>query len=414
MRGSWIVSIASCLLSLAGASGQYGAAWIVATDFTGDGVGDLIVGDPGAAGGVGRLYVFHGVESGNPLPPPTEADQVVSLSAQSLRACGYRLAQACDLDIDGVPELMVGAKMLRDGQLVDRILVVNPRSFTVLQDLQMDANTVDPWDGIDGDCEFHNGLNNAFENAGVHGGDDGSLGSSYDSSSSGDGVIQFGLIADALFSWNPLTYLYNAGMTVDISLTASSKANALYPIDRENMPPSEIKALEGKRNAARHAFWQGMLTYYLGYDIAEDIGDAHEANSTNELDSWIDQYNNQVARDIAWQCWNVDRCTLEELIRRLLEAMEDGRFITSPCDPRVPPGLRNDPSRNGGVQITCAGYGGPVALGDVNSDGSTDNSDWFRLLSEFDTTNPVADLDQSGIVDAPDAAILADLLENDP
>jgi len=404
-----MVSFVLGLASLATASDQYGAAWIVAADFTGDGVGDLIVGDPGDADGVGRLYVFHGIESGNPLPPPTEADQVVSLSAQSLRACGYRLAQGCDLTLDGVPELWVGGKILRDnGQLDNRVLLVDPTRFEVLQDIQLAQDTPDFWDDLGDGCDFRDEIVAAFDDNGIGGGGGDSSGDPFDSSSSGDGVISFAAIALSLFSFNPWEYGSNVGKAIASTETARSGAKSLYPID-DTMSEAQKKEAQWKRNGARHALWQGLLTFHLNADLAGFIGDCHEAESDNELDTWIDQYNNQVARDIAIQCLN-EVCTLEELIRHLLEGLEDGRFILSPCDPRVPAELRQDPSRSGGILIICSGYGGPVALGDVNSDGSTNVSDWYRLTNEIGSDHPVADLDHSGIVDPLDAAVLADIL----
>jgi uncharacterized protein RhaS with RHS repeats len=57
---------------------------------------------------------------------------------------------------------------------------------------------------------------------------------------------------------------------------------------------------EYKDNGARHAIWMFRLTLYFGSPIAKKIGDAHEASLGNlPWDTWIDQYNNGKARDLA-------------------------------------------------------------------------------------------------------------------
>jgi len=49
-------------------SARYGEALLIADDFTGDGVPDLIVSDPDAADGKGLLFIFHGPVTIDPLP----------------------------------------------------------------------------------------------------------------------------------------------------------------------------------------------------------------------------------------------------------------------------------------------------------------------------------------------------------
>jgi hypothetical protein len=89
------------------------------------------------------------------------------------------------------------------------------------------------------------------------------------------------------------------------------------------------------RNAARHGVWQARLAFQYGAAAAENIGNAHEEGSPNALDSWIDQHNNGVAREIG-----VNAGSLEEIPALIQAAMDDGRLITDPADPRVPEELR--------------------------------------------------------------------------
>jgi RHS repeat-associated protein len=90
----------------------------------------------------------------------------------------------------------------------------------------------------------------------------------------------------------------------------------------------------GWSNAARHAYWQAMLTCHYGADTAKSIGDAHEVGQNHNLDSRIDQYNNCVARRIAEQYGN-DCDAAKQAIER---ALENGEFITNTNDPRIPGG----------------------------------------------------------------------------
>ena len=111
-------------------------------------------------------------------------------------------------------------------------------------------------------------------------------------------------------------------------------------------------SLGWQRNAARHAFWQSTLTAAFGIRKAKIIGDAHECGAVDSLDSWIDQYNNEKARAIGLEELKAERYSaqyenrdmsynnVESRIRnRLKWELSHGTFITSPNDPRIPPGL---------------------------------------------------------------------------
>ena len=88
-----------------------------------------------------------------------------------------------------------------------------------------------------------------------------------------------------------------------------------------------------KENALRHAIWQYLMTCAFGSQAAKDIGDIHEDVSNDPCDSAIDQYNNEVARQLAAQ----GGCSgsLEDLINMLIQHIENGDFVTDPTDPRV-------------------------------------------------------------------------------
>jgi hypothetical protein len=88
-------------------------------------------------------------------------------------------------------------------------------------------------------------------------------------------------------------------------------------------------------NAARHGVWQARLAFKYGEASAEAIGDAHEFGSPDALDSWIDQHNNRIARGIG-----ADAGSLDEIPDLIQAAIDDGRLITSPTDPRIPESLR--------------------------------------------------------------------------
>lgn len=88
-------------------------------------------------------------------------------------------------------------------------------------------------------------------------------------------------------------------------------------------------------NAARHGVWMARLTFKHGAQAAIAIGDAHERGSPNQLDTFIDQHNNGVARRIG-----VSVSSLEEIPGRVRTGLQRGHFITDPNDQRVPENLR--------------------------------------------------------------------------
>lgn len=92
---------------------------------------------------------------------------------------------------------------------------------------------------------------------------------------------------------------------------------------------------EAEQNAARHAVWQARLTRKHGAESTEAIGNSHEADSGDPLDTWVDQHNNRVGRRIG-----AESRSDAEVERRVRQAMRDGTLITSYDDPRIPEDLR--------------------------------------------------------------------------
>lgn len=88
-------------------------------------------------------------------------------------------------------------------------------------------------------------------------------------------------------------------------------------------------------NAARHGVWQARLAFKHGEASAAGIGNAHEEGSPDALDSWIDQYNNRIGREIG-----ANASSLEAIPDLIQVALDDGRLITDPNDARIPEALR--------------------------------------------------------------------------
>jgi hypothetical protein len=135
----------------------------------------------------------------------------------------------------------------------------------------------------------------------------------------------------------------------DLSLYQTSKAVAIAGMATKLGKLVGEQFGEGHGNAARHAIWQMMLTREFGADVAKQIGDIHadgQGAIGNDFDvrgdSWADQYNNAIAREIAEQCMADGVCTDEEMAALWMAALMDGTLITDKnCDERIPPSLRD-------------------------------------------------------------------------
>jgi RHS repeat-associated protein len=89
------------------------------------------------------------------------------------------------------------------------------------------------------------------------------------------------------------------------------------------------------REAARHAYWQAMLTQKHGHASAATIGDLHEGNN-NSFDSRRDRANNRVGRDIGGRGYddvNTRKVIENALISGKLSGITDGTVGNFfPCD----------------------------------------------------------------------------------
>jgi uncharacterized protein RhaS with RHS repeats len=142
---------------------------------------------------------------------------------------------------------------------------------------------------------------------------------------------------------------YNAGWGY-VRTDAEAFSEACYPT------PAGDGLWGWRKNAARHGYWQAMLTALNGVDGAQAIGNAHELGSNDPLDTWIDQYNNGQARKIGKDAYELELAAAAqegrpfswknvtfEIKARVKCALGDGTLITDPKDPRVPPEVRPTP-----------------------------------------------------------------------
>ena len=150
-------------------------------------------------------------------------------------------------------------------------------------------------------------------------------GGSSSPSGSDSGRLEGAAYAWALYHWFGPIWASRVSKFYEISAGARFVAREVYLGD------------QGRVNALRHGLWQAGLTYEFGAEMAEELGDIHEEgeDETRPVDSWIDQYNNQQARNIA-QAKLDSGASLEEAQSCIAEAVEDGTLIIDTNDPRVP------------------------------------------------------------------------------
>ncbi len=111
---AYIVLGVPSLDDLGGADGRFSGAYeractghaiSAAGDLDTDGYGDLIVGSPALAGGIGRAWVLPG----SALEGATLEEDAVGLTGEVGSMLGYDVHGGDDLDGDGLPELLLGA-----------------------------------------------------------------------------------------------------------------------------------------------------------------------------------------------------------------------------------------------------------------------------------------------------------------
>jgi hypothetical protein len=92
-------------------------------------------------------------------------------------------------------------------------------------------------------------------------------------------------------------------------------------------------------NGFVHTYVSADLTYRYGEGLAELGGDTKEfvgnlsgTDNNEKMDSWRDQYNNELGRQIAKSCGDNAVCINEKLIKAYIQ----GKIIKDPLnDPRV-------------------------------------------------------------------------------
>jgi len=95
----------------------------------------------------------------------------------------------------------------------------------------------------------------------------------------------------------------------------------------------------GESNAARHCYWQAILTIHYGPDAAKGICDAHEYGEDGNPDSVVDQFNNPIGRAIGGSVRGNEDIPCSErpkaVVADCTRAIRDGTLAVSPADPRL-------------------------------------------------------------------------------
>ena len=106
----------------------------------------------------------------------------------------------------------------------------------------------------------------------------------------------------------------------------------LWPPNQSDWPEERLRDVI---NAIVHALWQALITQEYGEDIAEAVGRAHEAVAPYDWDSFADEHNNGIGRFIGKKARNYG-----EILDMILQALDEGRLIVFPTDPRIPRDIR--------------------------------------------------------------------------
>jgi hypothetical protein len=97
---------------------------------------------------------------------------------------------------------------------------------------------------------------------------------------------------------------------------------------------------KGQSNALRHAIWMAILTARWGEEDAKIIGDIHEKRSNDKRDTEVDQYNNEVGRQIGKRFRPEvpgAKINYDALITAVFDAFESGKLATDGPDSRTLP-----------------------------------------------------------------------------
>jgi hypothetical protein len=94
-------------------------------------------------------------------------------------------------------------------------------------------------------------------------------------------------------------------------------SNQAFQWARDNFPRDSLR--NGKGDAARHAYWNCLMTEQLGVDFAKGLGDAHEeggSGSGNPCgEKLVDLYNNNIGRVLSGQPGSCEEKVLNALDR---------------------------------------------------------------------------------------------------
>jgi hypothetical protein len=102
---------------------------------------------------------------------------------------------------------------------------------------------------------------------------------------------------------------------------------------------------DGEENAFQHAFWNAMMAWGHGKDLAKQMGDAHENFTGNRWKhKWMDSWNNSIGRDIGQAARanpQITWTTIAEQVFQSCVVQHSCRWLSGPnsnMPPPVPPG----------------------------------------------------------------------------
>lgn len=294
-------------------------------DITGDGINDLLVGYPAQNSGNGIIYIFEGPlsSSGGFLPAPALAIGEIQ-PIEGVENFGNRIRLLSFANGTEAPAVLVGAKVTIDG-VTSRTAI-----FIELLDTPTDIEyvwfrdhiEVSEFDTLAGIETIRLQLDNA----------DGGAGGPSPITSQTIGPYK-GWEHEVPGYKSILENASYGGVSNLLkfeSATYSAHSNARFASKRLGWDT-------GQRNAFRHSLWMAKLTNLFGGDTAIELGDHHETFSEDEIASAVDNYNNEVGRQLMQDCLAEGK-DLEDAQNKLLEMVNsrDEMLIYSEGDPRIP------------------------------------------------------------------------------